>query len=91
MADNNFFKNLSTQQTDLSLRIFNLALGRVLIRACMGFNEDAKKDMKKVFDSDDDEKKENFIAENMPDFKKLLKEELKKIENDIKNEIEKRI
>ena len=87
MAFNKSFKKLSAPQADLSLRIFDLVIGRVFKKAYLNFAKKGKENMEKVFLSDDDKEKEKFIKKNIPNFKKLLEEESKKIEEEIKVEI----
>lgn len=95
MASDKFFEKLSSYQKELSSRIFDLVLSRVLSQAYLAFDEKTKEEMKKVFDSGpegySDEEKEKFIKKNIPNFKKLFEEEIKKIEEGIKAEIEGRI
>jgi len=85
----NILKNLSTEQMDLSSRIFDLVIGRVLKRAYLDFDQTEKENMEKVFLLDDNLQKEKFIKKYIPSFKKLFNEEMKKIEEEIKAEIEK--
>lgn len=91
MAKGNLLKNLSVEQTDLGVRVFDLVIGRVLKRVYANFDEKGKADIEKVFLSDEDKEKEKFIKKYIPDFKKIFKEEAKKIEEEIKSEIEKQI
>jgi hypothetical protein len=91
MTSEEFLEKLSPDQKDLSLRIFNLVLGKVLREAYSGFDEETKKEMEKVFDSENDGEKDGFLKKNIPDFKKRFEEEMKKTEDGIKAEIEKRI
>jgi len=95
MASDKFFEKLSSYQKELSSRIFDLVLSRVLSQAYSAFDEKTREEMKKVFDLGPegypDEEKEKFIKKNIPNFKKLFEEEIKKIEDDIKAEIEMRI
>jgi len=91
MADNKLLQKLSAEQMNLSSRIFDLVLSRVLSKVYSNFDEKIKEDMRIIFDSDDDKEKEKFIKKYISNFEKLFKEELKKIEDDIKAEIERRI
>ena len=91
MADDKFLDRLSEAQKAMSSRIFDLVIGEVLKRAYAGFNEETKQAMDVIFLSDDDKKKEEFIKKNIPDFKGIFQEEVEKIEQQIKLEIEKRI
>jgi len=85
----NILKNLSTEQMDLSSRIFDLVIGRVLKRAYLDFDQTEKENMEKVFLLDDNLQEEKFIKKYIPNFKNLFNEEMKKIEEEIKAEIEK--
>ncbi len=89
MAENNFLKNLSAGEADLNLKIFNLVIGRVFKRAYLDMNETDKEKLEKVFLSGNDKEKDKFIKKYIPNFKKLFKIEAKKIEGEIKSEIEK--
>jgi len=91
MVNNKFLKNLSPNQKELSSRIFNLVLNRVLRKAYTSFDKETKEEMEEVFNLEDNTKKDKFIKENISDYKKLIEEEMKKIEDDIKAEIERRI
>ncbi len=91
MASKKNLKELSASQIDLSSRIFDLVIGRVLKGAYSGFDEKTKKEMDETFLSDNDKEKEKFIKKNIPNFKKLFEEEAKKIEEKIKAEIEQKI
>ena len=88
MASNNLSEELSEEQKNLSSRIFDLINGRVLKRAYSDFDEKVKENMAQIFSSVDDKKKEEFIKKNIPNFKKLFKEEAEKIEEEIRAEIE---
>ncbi len=89
MADNNFSKNLSKEQTTLSLRIFDLLISRVLKNSYSTFDEDTKKELDEVFNLNDNQKKEEFIKKHIPNLKKLIRDESKILEEEIKLEIEK--
>ena len=80
-------KELSPYQKNLSLKIFDLVIGRLLKRVYSNFDEKDKKNMEKVFLSDGDKEKQKFIKKYMPNFEKLFAEEAKKIEEEIKMEI----
>lgn len=91
MTTVDYLKELSPSQADLSERIFNLVIGLVIKKAYFGFDEKIRKDMDAVFASGSDKEKESFIENNIPDFNKLFEGEVKKIEGEIKAEIEKQI
>ena len=88
MATNKFLEEMSPAQIDLSSRVFDLALSRVLRGVYINLGEEDRKNMETTFLSDDDNIKEKFIKKYIPNFKKLFKEEMKKIEIKIKAEIE---
>ena len=92
MAYNKFLKNLSAEQTNLNLRIFDLVIGRVLKRVYLSLDGKGRENMEKIFLSGPEgypeKEKEKFIKKYIPNFKKLFEEEAKKIEEEIKAEIE---
>jgi len=77
MTQNNLTKDLSAEQAQLGSKIFSLVIARVLTKNYPELNESDKQnmDMEKIF--------------LLPNFKKLFKEEAKKVEEEIKAEIEK--
>jgi hypothetical protein len=89
MTFDKFLKELSEDQKSLSLRIFDLVIGRVLKTAYSKMDEAQQKGMEEVFFSDDDTAKEYFVEKNIPDFKELFTEQAKIIEEELKLEIEK--
>ncbi len=91
MANNKIVEELSEEQKNLSSRIFSLVIGRVLKNAYSGFDEKTKSDVDIIFNSDDEKAKEDFIKRHIPNFQKSFNEEAKKIEEEIKIEIEKQI
>jgi hypothetical protein len=91
MVSNNFSKELSPEQNALSLRVLDLLISRVLKNQYSTFNEDTKKLLEEIFESNDDKKKEEFLKTHLPNFKKLMKDESKKLEEEIKLEIKKQI
>jgi len=84
-------KKLSKQQIDFGLRIFDLIITRVLKRAYLNLDENARKDIEKAFVSGSDEEKEGAVKKYIPNFEKLFEEEAKKIEEELKLEIAKQI
>ena len=89
MISNKFFKKLSPRQTELSSRILDIVINRVLKRAYLCFSKEAEESMDRIFLSGSDTEKEGFIKKNIPNFKELFEEEVKKIEEEIKTEIKK--
>ena len=88
MASDDFLKELSPYQIELGSRVFNLLVSKVLKRVYLGFDEKTKENMTAIFNSDNDQEKEKFIKENIHNFDELFEEEMKKIEDNIKEEIE---
>ena len=80
-------KNLSWQ--DIGLRFFDLVNGRVFKRAYLSLDEKGKEKMKSVFLADNDKEKENFVKKYIPSFKDFFEEEAKKIEEEVKSEVQK--
>jgi hypothetical protein len=91
MTNDNIPKELSASQTNLNSRIFDLVIGRVLKKAYLSFDESGKKNIEKVFLSDNNEEKEKFIKEHIPNFAELFNEATKEIEEEMKLEIEKQV
>ena len=82
---------LAASQTDTDLRLSDLIIGRIFKKAYSNFDETAKKELEETFLSENIIKKEEFIKKYIPNFEELFAEELKKIEEEIKEEIEKQI
>ncbi len=91
MPPDNLFKDLTQEEANLSSRVLDLVIDRVFKYAYESFNEKTRSDMERTFLLEDDLEKEKFIKKNIPNFKKLFSEEAKKIEKQIKAEIEKQI
>lgn len=91
MPNKKNFDELPESQKNLSLRIFDLITGRVLKRAYLNLDEKTRDDMDRIFASENDEEKEDFIKKNIPGFNNIFEEESKKIEAEIKTEIEKEV
>jgi predicted glycosyltransferase involved in capsule biosynthesis len=89
MAFKKNLENLSDEQEKFGSRIFNLLIGRVLKTAYLTLDEKGKENMKKIFSSDSDKEKKDFIEKYIPNFKEIFEEEAKKIEEEIKAETEK--
>lgn len=91
MPSNKFLENLSSKQIDLNSRVFDLVVGRVFKGIYRNLDAKAKDEIDTALFSSDDKEKERVIKKYIPNFKKLLKEETKKIEKEIRLEIEKRL
>ncbi len=86
---NGFLQNLSTEETALNSRIFDLTLGRALKSIYLSLNEKNKLVMEKVFLSDNEAEKKKFLAKHTPNFKKLFKTESENIKKELETETEK--
>jgi len=84
MAVKKDFKKISEEEADLSLRIFNLIIGRVLKRIYLDFDEKVDESIKEILNN---RKNVGLAKKYMPDFKKIFDEEAVKIEKEIKDEI----
>jgi len=91
MEEDQLLENLTEEQKKLGSRFSDLVIGRVIKRVHSGLDEAGKQNMEKVFLSDDQSEKENFIKKNIPNFETIFKEEADKVEEEIKAEIEKQI
>ena len=78
-------ENMPADKKDLSLRVFNLIIGRVLKRVYLDFDEMVEEGVKDILG---DVKNDKMNKISMPDFKKIFNEEAEKIEKEIKDEIE---
>ena len=88
---NNILDNLLPEQNALNERIIDLTLGRVLKRVYLELDEEGRKEMGKVFLSDDAGAKDRFLEKFVPKFKTIFKQEIKIIEEEVKQEIENQI
>lgn len=78
-------------QNDLQSRIFDLVIGRVFKDIYLNLDLGDREDMEKIFLSEDSKGKEKFLRKHKLNFKKIFDEETKKIEEEIKAEIEKQV
>lgn len=79
--------NFSDFQKKLSPQIFDLVVGRIFKKVYLSLDANSQKNMEELFASTDDAKKEEFIKKNIPNFKKIFEQEAKKLEKEIKSEI----
>jgi len=91
MVSNKTLESLVADNDKLDSRIFDLVMGRVLKRVYLSIDEKDRWVMENTFVSEDEESKMKFIEKYMPNFKEVFKEEAKKIEEEIKLEIEKQV
>ena len=84
-----FLENMSEEQKALASRVFNLVVNRVVKRAYSTFDEKNKEAIDEIFATGDDKEKEKFIKKNIPDLGGLFAEEHKKIEDELRADVEK--
>ena len=88
MPDQNISEDILLDPNNTITRLFDLVLGKVLKRVYLDISDSERKEMEKVFLSDDDKLKEKFVKKYIPNFKELFEEESKKIEEEIKFEMQ---
>ncbi len=86
---NGFLQNLSTEETALNSKIFDLILGRAIKNVYLKLGEKDRSIMEKVFLSGSEAEKEKFIKNHTPNFKKIFETESENIKKEIKEEVEK--
>lgn len=74
-------------QEELAKKLMNLALGRVYktLHEKLGLEE--KKEAERIFESGSDAEKEKLIKKHLPNFEQAYKEELARLEEELKNEM----
>ena len=79
-------ENNSTEE-NLAARIFNIVIDQVLQKTHAGLDERGRAEMEKVFLSDDEKAKNDFVKKYIPNFENVFKEEEKKVRNRIVDEM----
>ena len=79
------------KQEEFGLRLFNLVINRVLKKVYFSLDESSRADLEKNITSGDEAAKEEAVKKYIPNFKELFEEQAKKIEEEIKSEIEREI
>jgi hypothetical protein len=78
--------------TNLEEKILDLALGRAIKAAYAGLSTDQQSQMQKLFSQDSSDKdKEDFFKNNVANFDEILKIEAQKLQQEIFEEIKKRV
>lgn len=83
----NFIKNMSSTQKNISNRIFNIALKRIFKKIYLEKNEMDKAIMESIFLNGTNEEKDDFFKNNFLKFEDDFKKEISKISEEIKAEI----
>jgi hypothetical protein len=73
---------------DFSKRLMDLAIGRVYKTLYTNLQAEEKLEAGRIFESGNYEEKEKFVKKYLPNFEKKYKEELKKLEEELKQEIQ---
>ncbi|MCX6720864.1 MAG: DUF5663 domain-containing protein [Candidatus Staskawiczbacteria bacterium] len=91
MVSKKDLESLISNHNKLDSRIFDLVIGRILKKVYLAIPENDRWTMENTFNSDNDESKIKFVTEHLPNFEQVFKEEAKKVEEEIKLEIEKQV
>jgi len=87
MEEQNASSNISDKSAQMIVKIFDLVMGRVFRSIYLGLDDEGSKEMERVFLSENDKEKEEFIKKYMPNFEELFNEEATKIAQEIKSKI----
>jgi len=91
MQENFLDNNNSSVTEEISFRIFDLIIGRVLQEMHSDLNENEQAKMEEIFNAEDKTKQQEFIEKNMPKFKKFFVRELEKVQQEIILEVKKEL
>lgn len=80
---------MEDQNKELSQRVVNMAISRILDKAYEEMDSSRKEEMEEIINSGTDQEKKDFIKENIPDFEDLLGQEMVKVFEEIVEEIKK--
>lgn len=80
------YQNLTTEQTDLSVRIFNLVVGRVIDRLLNSLDQNKKEEIEKVFKEGSEKEKLEYLKK-IPNYQEIFNEEFEKIGTEVLNQI----
>lgn len=77
---------------NLEEKILDLALGRAIKAAYAGLYADKQKEMQEIFSqATSNQDKQKFFEKNITDFNKIFEQETQKLQQEIFEEIEKRV
>lgn len=81
--------NISQTEKDIIEKALGEALDRVFVKADSRLNDNQRKELEKVFASNDDAKKISAIKKHIPDFKEMLWQEIIKSAKEFKEKLSK--
>lgn len=80
----NFLNNLPPEMKETVSQLYDTILERSLMRAYKNLDDEKKTMMAKIFNSDNNEEKDNFLHDYLGDLESIMMEEAKKITEEIK-------
>jgi len=80
----NFLNNLPPEIKDTATQLYDTILERSLMQAYKDLDDEKKAMMTKIFDSDNEEEKNNFLHDYLGNLQDIMMEETKKIVIEIK-------
>ena len=80
----NFLNNLPPEIKDTGTQLYDTILERSLMQAYEDLDDEKKAMMTKIFDSDNEEEKNNFLHDYLGNLQDIMMEETKKIVIEIK-------
>ncbi|RLG12025.1 hypothetical protein DRN69_07115 [Candidatus Pacearchaeota archaeon] len=80
----NFLNNLPPEIKNTATQLYDTILERSLMRAYKNLDNDKKTMMAKIFNSDNEEEKNNFLHDYLGNLQDIMMEETKKIVTEIK-------
>lgn len=82
----NFLNNLPPEMKNTVSQLYDTILERSLMRAYKNLDDEKKAMMAKIFNSDDEEEKDNFLHDYLGNLQDIMTEEAKKIVIEIKEQ-----
>ena len=80
----NFLNNLPPEMKNAVSQLYDTILERSLMRAYKNLDNEKKAMMAKIFNSDNEEEKNNFLRDYLGNLQDIMMEEAKKIVTEIK-------
>lgn len=80
----NFLNNLPPEMKSTVSQLYDTVLERSLMRAYKNLDNEKKAMMAKIFNSDNEEEKNNFLRDYLGNLQDIMMEEAKKIVTEIK-------
>jgi len=81
----NFLNNFPPEIKNTVSQLYDAILERSLMRAYKNLDDEKKAIMAKIFNSDNDEEKNNFLQDYIGNLQDIMAEEVRKIITEIKN------